>query len=101
MKMWMWFVLMTVVFWGMYVPTIHHGQHAFGTRNSALRAFLFIGLAYFLVSAVVLAYTLLSKAEPLEFTRRGMSLSTPGRIPARISAAGSRPVYYGVLRNVQ
>ena len=69
MKTWMWFVLATVVFWGAYVPMIHHGQQAFGTKNSALLTFLFIGLAYFLVSAVVLTLPLLTKAAPLALTR--------------------------------
>ncbi len=88
MKTWMWFVVATVVFWGMYVPTIHHGQHAFGTRNSALRAFLFIGLAYFLVSMVVLAYAVLTRAEPLEFTRGGVGLSTLAGILGALGALG-------------
>ncbi len=88
MKMWMWCVLATVVFWGAYVPMIHHGQQAFGTKNSALRTFLFIGLAYFLVSAVVLAYTVVAKAEPLAFTRRGVSLSIAAGILGALGALG-------------
>ncbi len=88
MKTWMWFVLATVVFWGAYVPMIHHGQHAFGTKNSALRTFLFIGLAYFLVSAVVLAYTVLAKAEPLAFTRGGVSLSIAAGVLGALGALG-------------
>ncbi len=88
MKTWMWFVLCTVVFWGAYVPMIHHGQHAFGTKNSALRTFLFIGLAYFLVSAVVLAYTVLAKAEPLAFTRGGVSLSIAAGVLGALGALG-------------
>ncbi|MCH8851557.1 MAG: hypothetical protein IID41_02780 [Planctomycetes bacterium] len=88
MKTWMWFVLATVVFWGAYVPMIHHGQQAFGTKNSALRTFLFIGLAYFLVSAVVLTYTVLTKAEPLAFTRSGVSLSMAAGILGALGALG-------------
>lgn len=88
MKTWMWFVLATVVFWGAYVPMIHHGQHAFGTKNSALRTFLFIGLAYFLVSAVVLAYTVLAKAEPLDFPRRGVGLSIAAGFLGALGALG-------------
>ncbi len=88
MKMWMWFVLATVVFWGAYVPMIHHGQHAFGTKNSALRAFLFIGLAYFLVSVVVLAYTVVAKAEPLAFPMRGVSLSMAAGVLGALGALG-------------
>ncbi len=88
MKMWMWFVLATVVFWGAYVPMIHHGQHAFGTKNSALRAFLFIGLAYFLVSAVVLAYTVVAKAEPLNFPMAGVRLSMAAGVLGALGALG-------------
>ena len=88
MKTWMWFVLATIVFWGAYVPMIHHGQQAFGTKNSALRTFLFIGLAYFLVSAVVLTYTVLTKAEPLAFTRSGVSLSMAAGVLGALGALG-------------
>jgi len=88
MKTWMWFVLATIVFWGAYVPMIHHGQQAFGTKNSALRTFLFIGLAYFLVSAVVLTYTVLTKAEPLAFTRSGVTLSMAAGVLGALGALG-------------
>ena len=88
MKTWMWFVLATIIFWGAYVPMIHHGQQAFGTKNSALRTFLFIGLAYFLVSAVVLTYTVLTKAEPLAFTSSGVSLSMAAGILGALGALG-------------
>ncbi len=88
MKTWMWFVLATIIFWGAYVPMIHHGQQAFGTKNSALRTFLFIGLAYFLVSAVVLTYTVLTKAEPLAFTRSGVTLSMAAGVLGALGALG-------------
>jgi len=67
---------------------IHHGQQAFGTKNSALRTFLFIGLAYFLVSAVVLTYTVLTKAEPLAFTRSGVTLSMAAGVLGALGALG-------------
>ncbi len=88
MKMWMWCVLATVLFWGAYVPMIHHGQQAFGSKNSALRAFLFIGLAYFIVSMVVLAYTVMTKAEPFEFPMAGVKLSTAAGILGALGALG-------------
>ncbi len=87
MKTWMWFVLCTVVFWGAYVPMIHHGQQAFGPK-SPLRAFLFIGLAYFLVSAVVLAYTVVAKAEPLNFPMAGVRLSMAAGVLGALGALG-------------
>lgn len=87
MKLWPYFVLLTVLTWGAYVPTIHKGQTALG-KDSALRAFLFIGLAYFLVSVVVIAYVWLTESEKWEFTGRGMSLSTLAGILGALGALG-------------
>ncbi len=87
MKLWPIFVLVTILCWGAYVPTLHHGQVALG-KNSALRAFLFVGLAYFLVSAAVVAYLYISKSEPMEFSSYGMSISTIAGILGAIGALG-------------
>jgi len=89
MKLWLLFVLGTVLCWGAYVPTLHHGQHAFaGKGGAALRAFLFVGVAYFIVSVAVLAYLLAARAEPLELTGRGILLSTLAGIFGAIGALG-------------
>lgn len=88
MKLWLVFVIITLVCWGSYVPVLHHGQFAFGSKNSALRAFLFVGLAYFLVSVAVLGYLVFAQAEPMQFTRRGMSLSTMAGILGACGALG-------------
>jgi len=53
MKTWMWFVLLTIICWGAYVPAFHQGQLAIGGKSKALWAFLFVGLAYFLVAVLV------------------------------------------------
>lgn len=87
MKTWMLFVIMTICCWGAYVPTLHHGQQALG-KNSALRAFLFVGVAYMAVSAGVLAYLLLLKSEPLEFTSKGGIVSTAAGILGALGALG-------------
>ena len=86
--LWPIFVLTTILCWGAYVPTIHHGQLAFGSRNSALRAFLFVGLAYFLMSLVALAYVYFTKSEPFEFTRDGVRISTLAGVLGAIGALG-------------
>jgi hypothetical protein len=75
MKLWMLFVIMTVLCWGTYVPTLHHGQHAMGGKNAAFKAFLFVGLAYVLVTAIVLAYTLYAESGGLTVTRNGSMFS--------------------------
>jgi drug/metabolite transporter (DMT)-like permease len=85
---WLWFVAATVLFWGMYVPTIHKGQAGFGSMNSALRAFLFIGLAYFVMAGVVLGYALLSGSEPMQFTARGVTLSFLAGLLGALGALG-------------
>ena len=88
MKPWMMFVLCTILCWGAYAPTIHQGQMAFGGKNTALRAFLFVGVAYFLVAAAALVYALVSKTEPMELTPRGMTVSTLAGILGAIGALG-------------
>ena len=105
MKLWPYFVVCTIVCWGAYVPTLHQGQMAFGSKNSALRAFLFVGLAYFLVAGAALLYVLVSKAEPMVITTRGASLSTFAGILGAIGALGivfalkngGRPIFVAPL----
>jgi len=87
MKMWMLFVGVTILCWGAYVPTIHHGQMAFG-KNSALRAFMFVGLAYFLLAGGVLAYLYWTRSEPLEFPGGAMRISTLAGILGAFGALG-------------
>jgi len=101
MKLWLFFVVATILCWGAYVPTLHGGQISFGGKSAALRAFIFVGVAYFLIAAAVLAYVLVTKAEPLEVTRRGVSLSTLAGVLGALGAIGivfalrhgGRPIY--------
>lgn len=53
MKWWMIFVVFNALFWGAYAPFIHVGQDAIGGRSRSLWAFLFVGLAYFLVAVLI------------------------------------------------
>ncbi|MFQ5496154.1 MAG: hypothetical protein ACE5EX_12330, partial [Phycisphaerae bacterium] len=72
---------------------------------SALRAFLFVGLAYFLVSLVVLAYVVWGRAEPLTLNGRGMALATIAGILGAVGALGivfamkygGKPIYVAPL----
>ncbi len=88
MKLWPIFVGVTILCWGAYVPTIHHGQKAFESPNSALRAFLFVGVAYFLMAVAALGYMALTRSEPMEFTRAGVSVSTIAGILGALGALG-------------
>ena len=101
MKLWPLFVLGTIICWGAYVPTLHTGQVAFGGKNAALRAFMCVGVAYFVISAIVLAYIVVTKAEPLEVTYRGVGLSTWAGVLGALGAlcivfalaSGGRPIF--------
>jgi len=105
MKPWWIFVACTILCWGAYVPILHHGQFSFESRNSALRAFLFVGVAYFLVAGVVLLYVGSTKAEPMTFTRTGVSFSTVAGILGAFGAlgitfalkSGGKPLYVAPL----
>lgn len=74
-SLWIVFVVGAVLSWGAYVPTIHAGQVAF--NKGAIRAFLFVGLAYCLTAVLVPGLLIfVGKLEPMEFPTKGMSIST-------------------------
>jgi drug/metabolite transporter (DMT)-like permease len=89
MKTWLLFVIMTIVCWGAYVPTIHEGQSAIGGKNRALWAFLFVGAAYFLV-AVLVPIGLLAARQDLGSlpNTRGWSISLFAGVLGALGALG-------------
>jgi len=74
--LWLLFVIGAMASWGAYVPTIHHGQLGFGDPKGPFRAFLFVGLAYFLLAVLVPGAMIASGAEPKIFPGKGVSMST-------------------------
>jgi uncharacterized membrane protein len=95
MKWWLIFVVGAAFAWGTYVPLLHQGQQELG-RPSALRAFLFVGIAYFL-TAVLLPGILLwgFKAEPLTFNMKGAGFSLVAGVAG---AAGALCVAFAILK---
>jgi len=95
MKAWMVFAFSAALFWGAYVPTIIAGQKAFGMANpnKAMRAFLFIGLAYFLMAVIVPGIWLMTHSSDADagFTMRGGILST---LAGALGAAGALAVVF-------
>ena len=51
MRSWLPFVVLTVLSWGTYIPTLHRGQSTLG--GSGVHAFLMVGLAYVVVAIAV------------------------------------------------
>lgn len=59
------FVALTILSWGLYGPTLHAGQAAFGAdgKLSAFRPFICVGLAYFLIAVIFPVVVLYTKGE--------------------------------------
>jgi uncharacterized membrane protein len=104
------FVAMAALSWGAYVPTIHHGQLSFGGRsnpNSPMRAFLFVGLAYFLMAVVVPGIWLATHrgAADTGFNTKGVAISTIAGVLGALGAlgvifalkSGGKPLYVAPL----
>lgn len=86
---WPVFVVATIICWGAYVPTIHSGQLGFGEQKGPLRAFLFVGLAYFLIAVLVPGVLLfVVKVEPTQFPTKGVAVSTLAGVLGAIGALG-------------
>jgi hypothetical protein len=108
---WLMFVAGAFLTWGAYVVTIDHGRSALaGLKMSAkplvpppvaaMRAFLFIGAAYFLLGVVAPAiYLMVNKVDPAKwpndpgFFKQGVSLSFVAGI---LGAAGALCIVFAV-----
>ena len=95
MKAWMVCVLVAVLCWGSYVPMVHHGANAFELKHGSFRAFLFVGLSYFVMAGAILLYLYTSRVESLEMTGKGVALSTLAGI---LGAGGALGVIFAVNR---
>lgn len=99
MRPWVIFALSAALFWGAYVPTIFYGQQAFGAKNpnASIRAFLFIGLAYFIMAILVPGLWLVTHKLPVEvdggFNATGGWLSTAA---GALGAAGALCVVFAL-----
>ena len=73
---WLFFALGTVVTWGLYGIFLHEGQIGMADKvNGRYKAFLFVGIAYFLVAVLAPLALLLIRGADWKFTAPGMWLS--------------------------
>src|SRR3982751_2539809 len=91
MKDWIWlfFVVGAFLSWGCYVPVLHEGQTALGGGNpklGALRAFLCVGLAYFVTAVVVPLIVMYFNDEPMAMNGRGFTFSFMGGVLGALGA---------------
>jgi hypothetical protein len=84
---WLIFALMTVVSWGLYGIFLHSGQVAMQDKANALfKAFLFVGLAYFLTAVLAPLAVLMSRKADWNFPALGMKWSLLAGIVGAIGA---------------
>lgn len=86
---WLVFALMTVGCWGLYGVFLHTGQMGMEDANPAhgrYKAFLFVGLAYFLVAVLAPVALLLLGGAKWDFTAKGMTWSL---LAGLVGAAGA------------
>src|SRR5437868_14131261 len=87
---WLAFAMLTVVSWGVYGVFLHTGQVAMQDPvNGRYKAFLFVGIAYFLTAVLApLALLMLKGAAFSGYTGRGMWWSLVAGIVGAIGAFG-------------
>jgi drug/metabolite transporter (DMT)-like permease len=84
---WLAFALMTVVSWGLYGIFLHSGQVGMQDKSNALyKAFLFVGLAYFLTAVIAPLLMLVSRKASWDFPASGMKWSLLAGIVGAIGA---------------
>src|SRR5881296_569259 len=87
---WLAFAFVTVVSWGVYGAFLHTGQVTMQDPvNGRYKAFLFVGVAYFLVAVLAPLAILLAKGAAFSgYTGRGMGWSLIAGIAGAVGAFG-------------
>src|ERR1700733_7432640 len=84
---WKIFALMTVVAWGLYGIFLHSGQGGMADKNNGLyKAFLFVGLAYFITAVLAPLGMLAANKATWTFPTQGMAWSLFAGIVGAIGA---------------
>src|SRR6266481_9667521 len=84
---WLVFALMTVVSWGVYGIFLHTGQVEMkDPANGRYKAFLFVGLAYFLTAVLAPLAVLLTKGADWDYPKSGMGWSLVAGIAGAVGA---------------
>src|SRR5439155_18552723 len=84
---WLAFAMMTVVAWGVYGVFLHTGQLAMADSvNGRYKAFLFVGLAYFLTAVLAPLAILLANGASWQMPVKGMGWSLVAGIAGTVGA---------------
>ena len=86
------FVVATIICWGCYIPTLHKGQTFLGGGSpgkGSLRAFLLVGVAYFLTAVLVpLGLLYSTEWEPRTFDGSGIRWALVAGVLGSLGALG-------------
>lgn len=86
---WLFFALLTVSFWGLYGIFLHSGQLGMAdSENGRYKAFLFVGIAYFLTAVLAPLAVLAVRGASWSFPASGMMWSLLAGIVGAIGAFG-------------
>jgi hypothetical protein len=86
---WLFWALLTVASWGLYGVLLHAGQVSMADPvNGRYKAFLFVGIAYFLTAVVAPLVVLKLNGATWGFPGRGMALSLAAGIVGAVGAFG-------------
>lgn len=89
MPAWFSYVLLTVSCWGLYGVFLHLGAtNMADPANGRLKAFLFVGLAYFLVAVLAPLALLVARGAPMSFDGSGAAWSLVAGTVGAIGAFG-------------
>ena len=84
---WLVFTLMTVLTWGLYGLLLHSGQSAMGDPvHGRYRAFLFVGVAYFLTAVLAPLAMLMLRGAAWRFPARGVAWSLLAGLAGAVGA---------------
>jgi len=84
---WLAYALMTVVAWGLYGIFLHTGATGMGDpQNGRIKAFLFVGVAYFITAVLAPLAVLKLNGAHWDFTSKGVTWSL---IAGTVGAAGA------------
>ena len=103
MKLWLIFVVGAILSWGSYVPLMHEGQTLL--KGGAVRAFLCVGMAYFLTAVLIPLGLLGAGVEPWQFNRSGTTFAVIAGAAGAVGAlcvimalkSGGTPLYVAPL----
>lgn len=86
---WLFFAIITVVFWGVYGVFLHTGQMGMADpENGRYKAFLFVGVAYFITAVLAPLLVLKLNGASWVFPARGMWWSLIAGIVGAVGAFG-------------